>query len=84
LIYFFASLFIALAGFLVFPGYYFRLITVKTRTPYVYYFSALRQAILLSVFIVGLLILKATDSLNWWDGLLLFVALFFLEIFFRG
>lgn len=42
---------------------------------------SLRQSILISTAIVGLLILKSMGSLAWWDGLLLLASLVFLECF---
>lgn len=84
LIWFFASLFISIAGVLTTTAYYFRNALGKGRTPSVYFVTSLRQGILVSLVVVGLLLLKAMDSLAWWDGLLLIASVVLLELFFRN
>lgn len=84
LIFFLIMLFFCLAGFLTFPGYYLRMIINKDKTPLNNFNVSLRQSILVSVGIIGLLILKSMESLAWWDGLLLIASLVFLEMFFRS
>ena len=41
-----------------------------------------RQAVLLSVFFIGLLIMQSFQVLIWWDALLLFVGIFLAELYF--
>lgn len=84
LVFFLVILFLALSGLLTFPGYYLRAIINKNKTPLINYSVSLRQSILISTGIVGLLILKSTDGLMWWNGLLLVASLVFLEMFFRS
>jgi len=84
LVAFMAILFLVLGGILTLPGYYLRVWTLKSREHNKFYLTALRQAILISIAIVGLLLLKAMDVLAWWDGLLLVGALVLLELFFRS
>ncbi|MBU2595236.1 hypothetical protein KJ713_00155 [Patescibacteria group bacterium] len=84
LIFFLIMFFFFLAGFLTFPGYYIRMIINKDKTPLNNFNVSLRQSILVSVGIIGLLILKSMDGLAWWDGLLLIASLVFLEMFFRS
>ena len=77
-------LFFSLAGLLTLPGYMLRQIISKNNTPLSNFNLSLRQSILISVGVIGLLILKSMDSLAWWDGLLLIASLVFLEMFFRS
>jgi len=84
LIFFLIMLFFSLAGLLTLPGYMLRQIISKNNTPLSNFNLSLRQSILISVGIIGLLILKSMDSLAWWDGLLLIASLVFLEMFFRS
>jgi len=41
-----------------------------------------RQGILLSIFAVGLLVMQSFRVLVWWDGLLLLVGIFLIELYF--
>ncbi|TSC90722.1 MAG: Uncharacterized protein CEN92_416 [Candidatus Berkelbacteria bacterium Licking1014_96] len=84
LVFFLVILFLALSGLLTFPGYYLRTIINKNKTPLANFNISLRQSILISTGMVGLLILKSTEGLAWWNGLLLIAALAFLEMFFRS
>lgn len=84
LVLFMAVLFLALVGASTLPGYYLRAWLSKSREHNKFYLTALRQGILLSIGIVGLLLLQAMEVLAWWDGLLLVGALVLLELFFRS
>jgi hypothetical protein len=84
LIYFLASLFLALSGILTFVGYYLRSMFNKDKIHFNNFIVSLRQGVLISTVIVGLLILKSMESLAWWDGLLLVASMVFLELFFRS
>ena len=46
--------------------------------------GSFRQAILISLAIIGLLLLQLTRVLNWWDGFLLVTAVLLLELYFRS
>jgi hypothetical protein len=84
LIFFLFIMFLSISGLLTFPSYFIRTIVYKDKTPLNNFNISLRQSILISTGIVGLLILKSMDSLAWWDGLLLIASLVFLEMFFRS
>lgn len=84
LVVFLIFLFLSLSGLLTIPGYYFRMIINKDKVSLNNFIVSLRQSILISTAIVGLLILKSMGSLAWWDGLLLLASLVFLEMFFRS
>lgn len=84
LVFFLAFMFLSLSGLLTIPGYYFRMVIDKDKVSLNNFVIALRQSILISTAIVGLLILKSMGSLAWWDGLLLIASLVFLEMFFRS
>ena len=84
LVVFLVLLFLALSGSLTIPGYYFRMMINKDKVSLNNFNVSLRQSILISTAIVGLLILKSMESLAWWDGLLLIASLIFLEMFFRS
>ncbi len=80
---FFASLLLALVGSLTLLGYNIRIRVSKREILYAHLGTSLRQAILLSLVIVGLLLLLAARVLNWWDGILLVSAILLLELYFR-
>lgn len=84
LVYFLIFLFLSLAGILTLASYSLRKVLQKDKIPLNNYNVSLRQSILVSTAIVGLLILKSMGSLAWWDGLLLIASLVFLEMFFRS
>ncbi len=84
LIVFLVTLFLSLSGILIIISFYLRSIINKDKIPLNNFNTSLRQSILISVGIVGLLILKSMESLAWWDGLLLVASLIFLEMFFRS
>lgn len=84
LVYFLIFLFLSLAGILTIVGYSLRRVMQKDKISLNNYNTSLRQAILISTALVGLLILKSMGSLAWWDGLLLITSLVFLEMFFRS
>lgn len=84
LVVFLAIFFFLLSGLLTFPGYYLRLVINKDKVRLNNFNVSLRQSILISIAIVGLLILKSIGSLAWWDGSLLIISLILLEMFFRS
>jgi len=84
LVIFLTFLFLSLSGLLTILSYYFRMIINKDKVSLNNFNVSLRQSILISTAIVGLLILKSMGSLAWWDGLLLIASLVFLEMFFRS
>ena len=80
---FFASLLLALIGSLTLLGYNIRIRLSRREVLYAHLGVSFRQAILISLVIVGLLLLQAARVLNWWDGILLVSAILLLELYFR-
>ena len=80
---FFASLFLALVSIFTLFGYFIRLRVSQKEIVYAHLGVSFRQAVLLSLALIGLLLLQATQVLNWWDGILLITAILLLELFFR-
>jgi amino acid transporter len=46
--------------------------------------GALRQGVLLSVFLISLLVLSSMQLLTWWDGAILAISFILLELFFKA
>jgi len=82
LILFFSGLYFALAGLFTLLGNFIR-IKINKNTLSVYFLTSFRQGLLISLALVGLLLLKMTNVLNLWDGILLVVAILLLELYFR-
>jgi hypothetical protein len=45
--------------------------------------TSVRQGFLVSTFVVSLLVLSSFSLLTWWDGLILAVSFFLIELFFK-
>lgn len=79
-IFFFATLFLTLCGLLTLGGIYFRkrfspgMFTEQLRVSF-------RQAFLLSLLVIGLVILQIFSLLFWWVGLTLILFIITVEIF---
>jgi len=80
---FFVSLFLALVGSLTLLGYNIRIRLSRREVLYAHLGVSFRQATLISLVVVGLLLLQAARVLNWWDGILLVSAILLLELYFR-
>lgn len=81
---FFTCLLIGLIGLFTLIGYFVRLAISRKEVIYAHIGVSLRQAILISLILVGLLLLQSTQVLNWWDGTLLVAAILLLELYFRA
>lgn len=83
IIIFFASMFIWLVGILFLIIFYLRIKLSNNEVIYANIGPSIRQAILLTVVLVGLIILKSLRVLIWWDVILLITSVLLLEFFFR-
>jgi len=82
IILFFASLFISLAGILALAGYYLReFIFQKGKLSTL--FTAIRQGFLISLLVVSILVMYATDTFIAWQAILLLFVVVLLELYFR-
>lgn len=79
---FFISLFFAIVGTFTVIGFYLRLWFSKNEYYYENITISFRQAILISISIVGLLVLQALRVLNLFDGLLFVASIMLLEFYF--
>jgi hypothetical protein len=79
---FFLSLFIFITGIATIIGNGIRKSINKNSLPS-YYLTSLRQGLLISLSLSGLLLLHITKVLNLWDGILLVSAIILLEFYFR-
>ena len=79
---FFGSLFIAITGLATLIGLQIRKSINKNSLPS-YLITSLRQGLLITLALIGILLLHITNVLNWWDGILLVLAIILLEFYFR-
>jgi len=79
---FYFSLFLAILGTLAIFGFIIRARIIKKGHIFKQVETSFRQGIWLSVFIIGLLLLQEFSLLRWWNCLVLFLFLTFLEFFF--
>jgi len=84
LVFFYASLFIALSSTFTLVGYFFRLWLYRNEVFYMHINISLRQGIILSVIAVSCLILLMLNVLSWWSGILLIFAVTLLELYFTS
>jgi len=78
---FYFSLFLAILGSVAIIGFIVRA-RLKNGPVFKQVENAFRQGIWLSIFLIGILLLKSLQLLEWWNGLVLFFFLVFLEFFF--
>lgn len=79
---FFGSLFFAVWGTFTLLDFYFRVFISKNEIYYANINIALREGFLFSLCILGLLILKSINFLNFLNGFLLLLAITSLEFYF--
>lgn len=79
---FYVSLFFAVIGLLTLVGFYLRVWFSKNEILFAHVGPAFRQAILLSLVIVGSLVLQSFRLLTWWDGALFIASVALLEFYF--
>jgi hypothetical protein len=81
---FFASLFVFLAGFFTFLGFYLRVYFSNREIIYNNFPIALRQSILLSLIIVGLLAFQTLRVLTVWVAAIYVLAIILVEFYFKS
>ncbi len=80
---FYMSLFLALIGTLAIVGFLLRIIFYKKREPYFRQVKkSFRHSIFLTILLVAALILQSQRFLNWWNLIILMLAVIFFELFF--
>ena len=79
---FYVSLFFALIGTLTLLGFYLRVWFSHNEILFAHVGPSFRQAIFLSLVLVGSLILQSFRLLTWWDGALFIAAVALLEFYF--
>ena len=80
---FFLSFFMLLVCFFTIVGFYARRRLVNNELLYLNLKSAFRQGTIFSLYFTLLLIMKAANILNLWNGILLIVSVIFLDMFFK-
>ncbi len=81
---FYASLFFANIGAFTLIGFYVRIWSSGNEVVYAHVAPAFRQAIFLSIVIVGSLLLQSFRLLSWWDAILFVLSIVLLEFFFMS
>lgn len=81
---FFVSLFLFFGGFLTFLGFYLRVYFSNREVIYDNFPVALRQALLVSFLLTGLLVLQSLRVLSLWDSIILTVVVILIELYFRS
>lgn len=81
---FFASLYVVFISLSTLFVYFLRVAAGNREIVYAHFPVSLRQGILLATLAIGILILQALRTLTVWDALLLFGALFLIELSFRS
>ena len=79
---FYFILFFSLSGFINLFLIFTRRKIMGSETALATIGLSFRQAILLSLLTIGLLILQSMRALVWWDGLLLVAGIFLVELYF--
>lgn len=80
---FFACLLIWLTGLITLIGFYIKVKANNHEVIYSLLMPTIRQSLLISLAIVGLLLLSSLRVLNWWDALMLIITMALLELFFK-
>lgn len=80
---FYLSLFLTLAGILSFLIYYIKVTLPKNKIIYLYFWSSVRQAVLISISLTTLLFLKSLNLFDWIVGISTVAVFFLLELFFQ-
>lgn len=79
---FYFSLFLWLAGIVILAGFFARYILRPKAMPYALLAVAVRQAIIIALVTVIMLLLKGTKALSWVNGIFLLAAAIFIEGYF--
>jgi len=81
---FYAGVFLLLLAFFGLIGFYLKVWASNREVIFAHIIPTLRQAAFIALAIAGLLFLQQLRVLNWWVGILFVLAIFFVELFFRG
>ena len=80
LMFFYMSLFLAIVGTFSVLGFLLRLLRLKNdQLVFRHVRHTFRQSILIGVFLISLLMLKANEAITWWIVTLLLLLLFLIE-----
>ena len=82
LVLFFLSLFFSVSSVLSLIGYALRMTFYRDELFLNHFNVSLRQGIILGICIVALMGLQVLRTLTWWNGLLIVIISFFVEIYF--
>lgn len=80
---FFIVLFLLLVCITTITGFYIRRKASRNEVIFKNLKSAFRQGTLIALYLTILLILRAANLLNWWDGALLLVSVIAFDMFFK-
>ena len=81
---FYLSLFFALIGTITLIGFYLRIWLSKNEVLFAHVAPSFRQAVLVSIALVGCLVLQSFDLLNWWNGGLFVVSVGLVAFYFMS
>lgn len=81
---FFVSLFIFISGILTLIGFYIRVKMSNNEVFFANFKPSLRQAVLFSLALMGILILQTLKVLTWWDALMLSLSILLIELYFQN
>lgn len=79
----FVSLFFAIGGIFSFIIYFTKLKLSKDKNINAYFFSSVRQGILIAIAVIVLLVLRTLQILDWWVAGPTIIAIVLLELFFK-
>lgn len=80
---FYVSFFSAFAGISTTVLFLLKMNIMEKNNPIKYFWPSVRQAVLLSLGVTTLLVLKGTKLLDWWIGISLIFVISLLELFFQ-
>lgn len=80
---FFACLLLWLTGIMSLIGFYIKLKMSNHEVIYSLLLPTIRQSLLISLAIVGVLVLSTLSVLTWWDAILLILAIASIELFYK-
>lgn len=80
---FFISLFVAMAGISAFIIYFMKIRFAKDKNINAYFLPSIRQAILISIGFILLVVLRTLQILDWWVAGPMVIAIVLLELFFQ-
>ncbi|RJO60938.1 hypothetical protein C4544_04180 [candidate division WS5 bacterium] len=80
---FFIVLFLLLVCMTTIAGFYIRRKASRNEVVFKNLKSAFRQGTIIALYLTVLLILRAANLLNWWDGALLLVSVIAFDMFFK-